>query len=155
MLVATAADEARGSFSPDGRFFAFVSTETGQYEVYVREVSSGRTFQVSTSTRGGAVPRWSRDGREIYFASVNSPGILVAEVAMEPFAASDPLELSDIVRRIFSNFADTADGQRFLVTAVGVGGNASGRPAPALPRINVVLNWFEELKRLVSPGGSR
>ena len=60
MLVDTPANEYWPSFSPDGRFFAFNSNETGQNEVYVREVSSGRTFPVSTSTRGGSTPRWSR-----------------------------------------------------------------------------------------------
>ena len=101
MLVDTAADEAWGSFSPDGRFFAFQADDTGQYEVNVREVSSGRTFPVSTSTRGGRIPRWSQDGREIYFRPGRSPGILVVEVVMEPFSASNPLELSDILRACF------------------------------------------------------
>ncbi len=79
-MLATAADELLASFSPDGRFFVFQSRETGQFEVNVREVSSGRTFQVSRSTRGGRVSRWSRDGKEIYYRSGNSSGILVAEV---------------------------------------------------------------------------
>ena len=150
MLVATAADELQGSFSPDGRFFAFMSNETGQFEVNVREVSSGRTFSVSTSTRGGGAPRWSQDGREIYYSSVTSPGILVAEVTMEPFSASDPVELSGIVRRRFSNFDVTADGQRLLVTLpVGIGDiGETGFGS----RLTVVLNWFEELKQRV-PGG--
>ena len=151
MLVATAATEAWSDFSPDGRFFAFQSNETGQFEVNVREVSSGRTFPVSTSTRGGVLPRWSQDGREIHYVSRISPGILVAEVAMEPFSASDPLELSDIVTRIFSNFDVTADGQRFLVT-VPAGSGETGDTARGA-RLNVVLNWFEELKQLVPTGG--
>ena len=149
MLVATAADEGRGSFSPDGRFFAFQSNETGQYEVKVREVSSGRTFPVSTSIRGGESPRWSQDGMEIYYRPGRSPGILVAEVVMDPFSASEPLELSDIAMRIFANFDVTANGQRFLVT-VPVGGGTGGT-APG-QRLNVILNWFEELKQRVPTG---
>ena len=47
--------------------------------------------------------------------SVNGPGILVAEVDLEAFSASEPVELSDIVTRLRSNFAVTADGQKFLV----------------------------------------
>ncbi len=152
MLVATAVNELSGSFSPDGRFFAFASNETGQMEVYVREVSSGRTFSVSTSTRGGASPRWSRDGREIYYVSSNSSGILVAEVDLESFSASDPVEVSDIVLRSEGNFDVTADGQKFLVT-VPAGTDETGGTAPN-PRLNVVLNWFEELNRLVPTGGS-
>jgi len=58
---------------------------------------------------------------------------------MEPFSASDPVELSDGVIRSLSNFDVTADGERFLVTT------------PTTPRINVVLNWFEELKERVPP----
>ncbi len=152
ILVDTPDDEFWASFSPDGRFFAFHSNETGQYEVYVREVSSGRTFPVSTSTRGGWWPLWSRDGREIYYRSFNSPGILVAEVDLESFSASDPVELSDIEMRAIGNFDVTADGQKFLVT-VPVGTDETGGTAPGT-RLNVVLNWFEELNRLVPTGGS-
>ena len=150
MLVATAADERQGSFSPDGRFFAFASDETGQYEVNVLEVSSRRAFPVSTSTRGGLVPRWSQDGREIYYSSSNSAGILVAEVEMEPFSVSEPLELSNIAMRRLTNFDVTADGQSFLVTVPAGSGDAGNR-APG-ERINVVLNWFEELKQKVPVG---
>ena len=153
MLVATAADELQGSFSPDGRFFAFESNETGQREVMVRELSNGRTFPVSTSTRGGVGPRWSRDGTEIYYRSRIGSGILVAEVAMEPFSASDPLELLAIIHRSGVHFDVTADGQRFLVT-VPTGGGDAGNTAPAA-RLNVILNWFEELKRLVPTSGSQ
>ncbi len=150
-LVDTAADERSGRFSPDGRFFAFMSNETGQYEVYVREVSSGRKFPVSTSTRGGGGPRWSQDGKEIYYGSVNSSGILVAEVEMEPFSASDPVELAGITRRVLSNFDVTADGQKFLVTVPASSGDP-GDTETTTPRINVVLNWFEELKQRVPTG---
>ena len=150
MLVATAANEFIGSFSPDGRFFAFMSNETGQYEVYVRELSSGRTFPVSTSTHGGAAPRWSQNGREIYYISDDGSGILVSEVTMEPFSASDPLELLNVVMRRETRFDVTADGQRFLVTVPAGSGDADDT-APG-PRLNVVLNWFEELKQRVPTG---
>jgi len=150
MLVATAANEEWGSFSPDGRFVAYHSDETGQFEVYVRELSSGRTFPVSTSTRGGAFPRWSQNGREIYYSSADGSGILVSEVTMEPFSASDPLELLNGVMRRYTRFAATADGQRFLVT-VPAGTGETGDTA-AGPRLNVVLNWFEELKQRVPTG---
>ena len=151
MLVATAADERGGIFSPDGRFFAFYSNETGQYAVNVMEVSSGRRFSISTSTHGGALPRWSQNGSEIYYNTLGSSGILGAEVEMEPFFASEPVELLDIVMRIDSNFDVTADGQRFLVTVPVGGGETEGDPAH--PRINVILNWFEELKERVPSDG--
>ncbi|MCH7825567.1 MAG: serine/threonine-protein kinase, partial [Acidobacteria bacterium] len=151
MLVATAADESGGRFSPDGRFFVFNSNETGGFGVYAREVASGSTFSVSTSSRGGAVARWSRDGTEIYYRPTDgTPGILVAEVTMEPFSASDPVEISDIRVRRLTNFDVTADGQRFLVTTLP--GSDITDPATATPRINVILNWFEELKQRVPTG---
>ena len=154
MLVDTRASELWPTFSPDGRFFAFESDETGQREVWVMEVASGRRFgPVSTSTRGGTYPRWSRDGREIYYRPSGGPGILVAEVEMEPFSASAPVELSGIGMHDFSNFDVTADGQKFLVT-VSAGSDETGATAPGA-LLNVILNWFEELKRLVPTGGSR
>jgi len=70
---------------------------------------------------------------------------------MEPFSASEPVELLDIVMRIDSNFAVTADGQRFLVTVPVGGGETEGDRAN--PRINVILNWFEELKEQVPSNG--
>ena len=152
MLIATAADEVRAEFSPDGRFVAFSSNETGQFEVHVMEVSSGRTFPVSTSTRGGVRPRWAQEGGGIYYASINGPGLLAAEVTLEPFSASEPLEISDIRMRPSSNFAVTADGQRFLVTTFALGAGVEDA-ALATPRINVILNWFEELKQRVPTGG--
>ena len=69
---------------------------------------------------------------------------------MESFSASDPLEISDIRMRRLANFDVTADGQRFLVTTFP--GSDVTDPATATPRINVILNWFEELKRLVPTG---
>ena len=70
---------------------------------------------------------------------------------MEPFSASDPLELSDIVMRPLGNFDVTADGQRFRVMVPRGSGDA-GDAASGTPRIHVILNWFEELKRLVPTG---
>ncbi len=148
MLVATPALEFATEFSPDGRFFTFHSNETGQFEQYVREVASGRTFPISTSVRGGAHGRWSQDGSEIYYLAAS--GILMAEVRMEPFSASEPVEISGIRRRFRSNFDVAPDGQRFLVTTFP-GGDASD-PATPTPRIRVILNWFEELKQRAPTG---
>ena len=151
LLLATAASEAATDFSPDGNYFAFHSDETGQYEAYVWELASGRTFPVSTRARGGFMPRWSRDGHQIYFASGNGPGLLVAEVTMEPFSASEPVELNGPVRRYGSNFDLANNGQRLLVTTSDSAVLASDASAPG-PRIRVILNWFEELRQRVPTG---
>ncbi len=72
---------------------------------------------------------------------------------MEPFAASEPVELSDIDVQALTNFDVTADGQKFLVIVPA----RRGDPEDAAPgaRINFILNWFEELKQRVPTGGSR
>jgi hypothetical protein len=102
-------------------------------------------------TRGGSYPLWSKDGTEVhYIPSSNSSGILVAEVDLESFSAPEPVELSDIVMRRETHVEATADGEKFLVT-VPAGTGETGGPAFGT-RLNVVLNWFEELKRLVPTG---
>src|SRR5205823_13532678 len=67
-FLSSPADELHGNFSPDGRFVAYSSNESGRFEVYVRTFPlSDRKWQVST--QGGYEPRWRRDGREIYYLS--------------------------------------------------------------------------------------
>ena len=93
------------------------------------------------------------NGREIYYYAVaGGPGILVAEVEMEPFSASDPVELSDIVKQGLTNFDVTADGQKFLVIVPARRGDPSDTAPGA--RISFILNWFEELKQRVPTNGS-
>lgn len=87
--------ETGGAFSPDGRFVAYVSDESGTNNVYVRSfpISGGRKWQVSTA--GGYQPRWRGDGKEL-FASVNN-----------------------------WSWDVTPDGQRFLINTVGGGAQES------------------------------
>ena len=68
VFLRTDANELWGQFSPDGRWMAYQSNETGRYEIYVRPFPSG-SGPIPVSTAGGVYPRWSRDGREIYFVA--------------------------------------------------------------------------------------
>jgi Tol biopolymer transport system component len=65
-LLATEFEESNGQFSPDGRWFAYTSTESGRTEVYVQTfpVSGGKWL---VSTGGGSQPRWRRDGKELFY----------------------------------------------------------------------------------------
>ena len=148
-------NEAQPQISPDGRWMAYTSDESGQYEVYVRpfpEVEKGR-WQVSTS--GGDNPLWSRDGRELLYRSGDA--VMAVSVKTEPAFS---LETPKILFRgtyVSSNLSSSydlvtwdisPDGKRFLMMKPMQ--STDKAPEAEVPRrINIVLNWFEELKQKV------
>ncbi len=130
-------------FSPDGRWLAYVSKETGRLEVYaVAYPDPGPRYRISTD--GGWDPRWAADGSEIFYISENK--LMAVPVSWNPeLTVGKPQMLfQDQFYSYGGNVPSydvTPDGQRFVMLQdVGV---------PAFTQINVVLNWFEELKRLV------
>ena len=154
-LVETPAEEMAPAISPDGRWLAYASTESGRFEIYVQRFPAmlGRQ-QVSVGS--GSRPRWSEDGRELFYlrSPTGPPGAMV-RVAVET-TASDPPALDVGGEEVLFDwryqspnsprrFYDLSpDGQRFLMITRGDAEDAaSGR------EIKVVLDWFEELKRLV------
>ena len=129
----TAFNEMHGQVSPDGRWIAYASDESGNWEVYVR------TFPVPGGKRtisidGGAEPQWRRDGRELYYLTPDGTLMSVAVHSGEEFAAASPKPLfrarisSDIIT-YRNHYTVTADGHRFLIDEVD-------DPEP----INVVVN---------------
>jgi len=136
-------------FSPDGRWVAYDSTETGPAEVYVRPFP-GPGGITPISTEGGYEPLWSRDGKELFYR--NGDQMMVVTIETEPeFKAGVPKELFKGQFRgsatFFGHSYDLAPDGRFLMI------QESQESIP--PAIHVVLNWFEELKRLVPPGTER
>jgi serine/threonine-protein kinase len=131
-------------FSPDGGWVAYVSNESERSEVYVRSFPGpGPKWQVSTE--GGTEPRWSRSGRELFYRDRNK--MMVVDVETKPtFRAGRPRTLFEGSYCYFDfNSYDVApDGTRFLMIKEDA---AESGPA----HVNVVLNWFEEVKRRV-PG---
>jgi Tol biopolymer transport system component len=77
IFLRTEANELWGQFSPDGRWMAFQSNETGRYEIYVRPFPSGGG-PTPISTAGGVYPRWSRDGKELYFIAPDAKMMAVS-----------------------------------------------------------------------------
>ena len=143
LLDSAFADERNGEVSPDGRWLAYQSNESGRDEVWVRpfpDVSGGRQ-QVSTD--GGTRPAWARTGRELFYLS--AAGTLTA-VSVLPgptltFGAPTPLFTGNYFRRASGRSYDVSpDGQRFLMIKESVSD---------VSNLIVVLNWQEELKRLV------
>lgn len=131
-------------FSPDGRWLAYVSEEAGRSEVFVRGYpATGRQWIVST--QGGTSPVWSADGRELFYR--DGPRMMAVEVDTTPtFAPGVPRVLFEgpYEHNPYGgqNFDVAPDG-RFLMV----------RPAPgaAPTQLNVILDWFDELKQKV-PG---
>jgi len=148
-------NETQPKISPDGQWMAYSSDESGKYEVYVRpfpEVSKGR-WQVSTS--GGDSPLWLPNGRELFYR--NGDSVMAVAVETKPtlsFGASKILFKSQNLglNESYGNPWDIhPDGKRFLMIKPAASTGAA--PTAAGPRkINIVVNWFEELKQRVPTG---
>ncbi len=152
-FLQTQASEYAPEFSPDGRWIAYISLETGRPEVYVRPapaasgsaVADGGKWQVSNE--GGQFPRWGRGGRELFYR--NNDKMMAVEV--EPgsaFRARVPRLLFEArYLGISGSYDVSADGKRFLMVKFGT----ESETGPA--QLHVVLEWFEEIRRQVRAGG--
>ena len=150
-LMSAGAGQLNAALSADGAWIAYQSNESGQSEIYVRpfpRINDGR-WQVSTG--GGTRPAWTRGGREL--VSMDGATHLTAvpvETAGSTFRAGTPATLFTTTYApppAWRTYDVSPDGQRFLMIKEGVGGTANAPP----PSLVVVLNWFEELTRLVPP----
>ena len=140
-LLSTPADEYAAAFSPDGRWVAYASNESGSYQVYVQGFPEPRgKWQISTGA--GTFPRWSRDGKELFYD--NSGALTAVDVTGTApggeFKAGTPRELFAGLRGLGGhNFDVSPDGKRFIVISEGL--ETSSAP------IVVVLNWMSGLTR--------
>jgi hypothetical protein len=131
--------------SPDGRWLAYTSDESGQTEIYVRPFPAGRgKWQISPE--GGQEPLWARDSSELFYR--NAGKLMVVTIEKESFfsvgrprllfaGAHDPREMNPFGS---PNYDVSPDG-RFLII----------KPEPSAPstHINFVINWFEELQKRI------
>ena len=137
-VVKTKFNELFATFSPDGKYIAYQSNESGRAEVYVVDFPDART-KVQVSTNGGTEAYWRRDGKELYYRLGSR--VMAVPVQFTPsFSAGDPVQLfqtpfAALVAR--SHYRPTADGQRFLLLAP-LGADVN-KPA------SVVLNWTAAL----------
>jgi serine/threonine protein kinase/Tol biopolymer transport system component len=147
LLLKEGYSEAQPHISRDGRWIAYASNESAQTQIYVRpfpELNKGR-WQISAN--GGESPLWSPDGRELFYR--NGDAVVAVPVKTDPvfsreaakilfrgtYASSWPFDAWDI----------HPDGKRFLM----IKQTAANTAATGSPRINIVLNWLEELKQRV------
>ena len=150
VLLDTAAAERNAALSPDGRWLAYDSDESGQPEVYVRpfpDVDAGR-WQISTG--GGQWPVWSPAANELFYRGAT--GVEAATFDTDP--TFDPGTITRLFEWEFIGFttrrmAVSPDGQRFLLLQNESGQTETGDMPP--PQVIVVENWFTELERLVPP----
>jgi len=143
-FLATDFQETHSRLSPDGRFIAYVSDESGRPEVYVQTFPNpGGKWQISST--GGDQPVWRSDGKELYFLAADRNLMAVAMNTSPEFEAGRPQTL--FTARLpqtnmtddRNNYSPTPDGKRFLVAAVPA--ETTSYP------ITVVLNWAAELKK--------
>ena len=140
-LFASEFAEGQGRFSPDGHWVAYVSTESGRYEIYVQSFPlGGGKWQVSTG--GGAQPHWRRDGKELYFIAPDRKLMAVDVKLGSTFEMGTPKALFQTQVSAFGSpnrYDAAADGQRFLV-------NSSVQEQSRTP-IVVTVNWAAGLKK--------
>ncbi|RPH56366.1 MAG: hypothetical protein EHM89_15595, partial [Acidobacteria bacterium] len=148
-LVRTRFIEHNAEISPDGRYIAYQSNESGQIEIYVKpfpQVDGGK-WQISTG--GGTRAVWARNGRELFYVEGSNTLLAVpVETSGPMFAWGKPVKLFDnkyAASLTFRSYDAAPDGQRFLMLK----GDAAADENTTADGILVVLNWFEELQRLV------
>jgi serine/threonine-protein kinase len=133
------------SLSPDGRWFAYTSNDAGRYEVYVRP-TSGAEGQWQISTEGGVEPVWSASGSELFYR--HGDQVLAVDVVTDPtFAHGRPRKLFEgryalgDVKNDTRAYDVAPDGQRFLML------RPETEPSTGAD-LKVVVNWYDELRRL-------
>jgi len=155
VFLSTPFREANADFSPNGRWMAYASGESGRSEVYVRPFPpGGGKWQVSDG--GGGFPRWSRDGGQLFYRT--DEGLMVAsvETAGDTFRAGKPRPLFEgaflggiggvgLAGNSFADYDVAPDGRRFVMF-----------PAPEdsgqrdHPHVTLVTHWFDDLRRSFS-----
>jgi serine/threonine-protein kinase len=154
-LLRTAFNEHYADVSPDGRWLAYASNQSGRIEVYVQPYP-GPGARQQISVEGGTAPAWSRNGRELFYMTAPSFGgqaaltkMMAVPVQLTPtFTAGTPRTLFEGRYGVTANIRgyDVApDGKRFLMV------QQKERPAMRVADMIIVQNWIEELKQTVRP----
>ncbi len=149
-VVADAFDEFEPALSPDGRWLAYVSDESGRSEVYVRSFPATTAGKWQVSSEGGIEPVWSGDSRELFFRSLDGRQILVADMSAGPNSAANRRLASlpaqnDYERNQRNRLFEVAPDGRFAMI------QRSGTPDVS-GNLVVALNWFRDLRERVARG---
>jgi serine/threonine-protein kinase len=150
-LVNSTFNEKNGIVSPDGRWLAYDANDSGQYEIWVRPFPNANSEKWQVTTTGGTRPLWSPNGQELFYVAPTGAVMRVGVERGGSWAVTTPTVA--VKEGYFTtqggfparSYDITPDGQRFLM--VKTTGSSDRSTAP--PRLVVVQNWVEELKRLV------
>jgi dipeptidyl aminopeptidase/acylaminoacyl peptidase len=140
-------NETRPAFSPDGRWVAYQSNESGQLEIYVRafDANGSRAGKWQVSSGGGDQPIWSRRGRNLFFLSGDSLMVTEYQNVDGTFVASKPRVWATVPRignTGFSRYDVTPDGSRVVILM-----RAQPEVGGLRPRMHLLLNFFDEIVR--------
>ncbi len=147
VVVSPQSNDLHGRFSPDGNWFAYSSNESGQYEIYVRpwDAKTGRpgTGSLSVVSKGGARSGgavWRREGKELYYLSLDGSMMAVDVTVGSTFSAQTPHALFKIDAPNLFFFDVSADGSRFVMPL-------PEKPVAMMAPFKVILNWTSTLKK--------
>jgi Tol biopolymer transport system component/predicted Ser/Thr protein kinase len=140
-VLETSFNEVDAQVSPDGRWVAYTSDESGKNQVYARPFPgrpSGPGGKTSISIEGGQEPRWSRDGRELFYRDARKNQLMAVDIQTNPaLRAGQPRALFELRT---ASWDVAPDGKRFLVVK-------EPETAAGEAKMQVVVNWFEELRQ--------
>ena len=143
LFLKTSFNENDAKFSPDGRWLAYCSNESGRNEVYVRPFP-GPGGIIKISNTGGLMPVWAPDGRELFYR-IEDKMMVVTIDTKSTFTVGKPKPLFESPSTIVERYGITPDNQSFVMIEKG---EYSNPPT----QLNIILNWFEELKTKVPSG---
>lgn len=139
-LLKSEFNESQAHFSPDGRYFAYVSNESGREEIYIQSFPVG-TGKWRVSTNGGWQPKWRLDGKELYYEAIDRK-LMAVPLKLDgsvEIGSATALFQTEMAVGSPNRYAVTADGQKFLINSP----LQSGQESP----FKVILNWTSTLKK--------
>ena len=152
-ILAAAHDELNGEISPDGRWLAYQSNESGEHEVYLRPFPNVDEGRWQLSFGGGMQPVWRPDGGEILYLvpEIGLVGVEFQSTAVPVWGSAQlvtelPIDMEQLNPLSGRNYDISRDGLRFLMVRQAA---RTEDPLEGLARYDVVLNWFEELEQQV------
>jgi eukaryotic-like serine/threonine-protein kinase len=151
-LINSEFTEWDANISPDGRWIAYKSDETGRFEVYVRSFPAVNSGKIQVSINGGREPQWSHDGNSLYYIDDAESTLVAVPVDLESgFTYGTAVTMASVAfaNNDPPNYVLLPDDQSFLIQKP-----VEGLTNPNTPRaVSAVLvdNWFEELNRLAPP----